>query len=324
MRRVIAEAEVGDHVLGDDPTADRLENRAAELLGKERALFFPSGTMANQAAIHLQTRPGTQVLVMLGAHVLHYEEGGAAAWSGVQMREVGAGPGELDLNGFLDALQPASRYTPEVSLVCLENTHNSGGGRILPLEGMKKVGERARELGIPVHLDGARLANAAVGSGISLPEWTSVADTVMVSLSKGLGAPIGSILAGSAEMMERGWRLRRRLGGAMRQVGILAAAGLYALEHNFARLGEDHRRARELAEAVNEIRGLHADPPQTNIVMIHVAEELGEASDFAATLARRGVLLAPFGGRRIRAVTHLDVDDHGIAHAIEVLGSEAR
>jgi len=318
MRRVIAEAEVGDAVLGDDPTVDRLEREAAELLGKEAALFFPSGTMANQAALHILARPGTEVLVQSGAHVVHYEEVAAAALVGVQLRALEPADAE-GAESVHAACGSPSRYLPEVSLLCLENTHNRRGGTVLPVERMAAMAEAARSHHLPVHLDGARLPNAAVAANLPMSAWAQHADTVMLSLSKGLGAPIGSILAGTRAAMEVGWRVRRRLGGGMRQVGLLAAAGLYALRHNLQRLADDHRRAARLAAGIEAIEGLDVLPPETNIVMIDVAPDRGPAERLADTLREQGVLITAFGPQRLRAVTHLDVDDDAIDTAVRVI-----
>jgi threonine aldolase len=324
MRRAIAEAEVGDAVLGDDPTVAELERFAAELLGKERSLFFPSGIMANQVAILLQAAPGTEVVIDSLGHILNYEEAAAAAIGGVQLRSVFTATGLLTAADVAAAIRPASPYLPRTSLVCLENTHNSAGGRVLAPEQMRHVVEVARERGISVHLDGARLPNAAVATGIPMKEWAALADTVMISLSKGLGAPVGSILAGTAQAMEQGWRLRRRLGGGMRQAGLLAAAALFALERNLQRLSEDHARAATLAAAADSLQGLSADAPETNIVMIDLVRDDLEASAVLAALADRGVWMTQFGARRIRAVTHLDVDDEGVARAISALEQAVR
>jgi threonine aldolase len=319
MRRAIAEAEVGDDVLGDDPTARALEVLAARTLGKERALFFPSGIMANQTAILIQSRPGVEVLVDADAHVLHYEEGAAAAWGGVHLRGIPSIDGILDLDALAANLRPASRYLPESTLLCLENTHNIAGGRIMPVDVLAKAAGLARSAGLSVHLDGARLPNASAAAGEPMREWAQHADTVMISLSKGLGAPIGSVLAGSEESIERAWRVRRRLGGAMRQVGILAAAGIYALENNMMRLNDDHERATRLAAEVGEIHGMTTNLPDTNIVMIDLDPSFGSAADIALELERYGVLVSTFGRYRLRAVTHLDVDDAGIETAIGAL-----
>lgn len=315
MRRVIAEAEVGDAVLGDDPSVAALEEHAAGLLGKERALFFPSGIMANQAALILLAAPGSEAVIEAGGHILNYEEGAAAAWAGVQLRAVPTETGLLTATDVEGAIRPASRYLPQTSLLCLENTHNSAGGKVLPLGEMKAVAEVAKARGIAVHLDGARLPNAAMATGQPMREWAALADTVMFALSKGLGAPVGSILAGTEAAMERAWRIRRRLGGGMRQAGLIAAAGLYALRNNFERLEDDHRRARRLAELANAVPGLSADRPDTNIVMIDIVDEGVSPLRLLEALARQGVHMTQFGPRRLRAITHLDVDDAGVERA---------
>jgi threonine aldolase len=319
MRRAIAEAPVGDAVLGDDPTVNELEAYAAELLGKERALFFPSGIMANQTALLAQGAPGTEVVIDAGGHILNWEEGGASALGGLQLRAVPTPDGLLTAEIVADAIRPRSPYVIQTSLVCLENTHNSAGGRVVPVAQMEAVAAVARERGVRVHLDGARLPNASAASGHSLAELAAPADTVMVALSKGLGAPVGSVLAGPAEVMERAWRIRRRLGGGMRQAGILAAAALYALRHNLHRLAEDHRRAREIAARAGRVEGISAPTPETNIVMLDLVDERLTPAAVLEGLERRGARLAQFGPRRLRAVTHLDVDDAAVGRAAEAL-----
>jgi len=314
MRRAIAEAEVGDAVLGDDPTAAELERYAAELLGKERALFFPSGVMANTAAILTLAAPGTEAVIDSTGHMLNWEENAAAQLGGVQFRAVFTRDGLIRPEDAAEAIRPVSPYLPQTSALCLENTHNAAGGRVLRVVQMQAVAEVARERGIRVHLDGARLPNAAAATGLPMSAWAAHADTVMVALSKGLGAPVGSILAGSGELMERAWRLRRRLGGGMRQAGILAAAGLYALRHNLARLEDDHRRADQLARRCAG-DGVAALKPQTNIVMLDLEDERLDPAALLQGLAERGVWMTQFGPRRLRAVTHMDVDDGGIERA---------
>lgn len=315
MRRVIAEAEVGDAVLGDDPSVDALERYAADLLGKERALFFPSGIMANQTALLVLAAPGTEVVIDAGGHILNYEEAAAAAWGGVQLRAVATADGLLSAGDVAAAIAPPSRYLPQTSVVCLENTHNSAGGRLLPVDWMREVVEVARERRVSVHLDGARLPNAAVATGRPMADWAALADTVMISLSKGLGAPIGSILAGADEPMERAWRVRRRLGGGMRQAGLLAAAGLYALHNNIERLTDDHRRAARLAELAAAVPGISVDSPATNIVMLDLLDPELAADRVLRWLEEQGVRMTAFGPRRLRAITHLDVDDEGVERA---------
>jgi threonine aldolase len=323
MRAAMMDAEVGDHVLGDDPTAAELERIAAELLGKERALFFPSGIMANQTAILVQTRPGVEAIVDADAHILHYEEGAAAAWGGVHLRGVPSADGLPDLNALAALLRPASRYLPESSLLCLENTHNIAGGRLMPVQVLRAAAELAHGAGRSVHLDGARLPNASVAAGEPMTGWSQHVDTVMVSLSKGLGAPIGSVLAGSDELIEAAWRVRRRLGGAMRQVGIIAAAGIYALKNNFPLLAEDHRRASRLASAAGDLPGMTCNVPDTNIVLIDLDPGYGSSAHAAAELERMGVRVTTFGPLRLRAVTHLDIDDTAIDQAIAALAQLA-
>jgi threonine aldolase len=319
MRQAMVEAEVDDDVLGKDPTADRLERRVAELMGKEEALFFPSGTQANQTAVLLHTRPGTEAICESDAHIFHYELASTAWLAGVQLFPVASDRGELDASDVSSAIRPGDRHHPVTSLICVENTHNMHGGVIVPLRAMREIHRLASGRGLPLHLDGARLWNAAAGSGVPLTDYAACADTVMVSLSKGLGCPIGSVLAGPASLMRSAWGVRKSLGGGMRQVGVLAAAGLWALDHNLGRLGEDHARAARLANGCRGIDGLQASEPDTNIVMIRVERDGVSASDISRRLAESGVLILPFGPSQLRAVTHLDVDDAGIDRALDAL-----
>lgn len=315
MRRAIAEAEVGDDVLGDDPTVVRLQQRLAKLLGKEAALFFPSGTQANQVGILLNAQPGTEAVCEANAHVFHYEFAGAATWSGVQLRQVPTTDGLLTAELARAHIRPSSRHLARTSLLCAENTHNMAGGKVMPLEVLRQLRELADEHGLPLHLDGARLWNASVATGVELSEFAAQADTVMVCFSKGLGAPIGSALAGTAEAIARAWTLRKRLGGGMRQVGILAAAALYALDNNLSKLADDHRRARRLGEFVDGLDGFSVVPPETNIIMIDVERDDLPPSSIVDFLEARGVWLMATGPKRLRVVTHLDVDDAGIERA---------
>lgn len=319
MREAIARAEVGDDALGDDPTVRSLEERVAALLGKERALFFPSGIMANETAIVVQGRPGTEAVVEASCHLVDWEDAGAAAWAGMQLRTVATDDGILTADAVRAAIRPDTPVQPLTSLVCLENTHNAAGGRVVPLDVLEEVRAVAAEHGLPVHLDGARLWNASAASGVSMRDYAATADTVMVSLSKGLGCPVGSLLAGDEATIQQGWRIRRRMGGSMRQSGLLAAAGLYALDHHLDRLTEDHRRARLLAELAASIPGIRTRTPDTNIVMMDLLPDRPDAPTLVADLARRGVRLTPFSSRRVRAVTHMDVDDDGIRTAIREL-----
>jgi len=320
MRRAMVDAEVGDDVLGDDPTVRRLERTVAELLGKEAALFFPSGIMANQTAVLVQAEPGGEVVIEADGHILNYEAGAAARWAGVQLRPVAAPDNLMTARLVRAAVRAPGRYSVKTTLICLENTHNAGGGRVLPLEAMRAIRELALELGLPVHLDGARLWNASAASGVAVRDYAALADTVMVTLSKGLGCPVGSVLAGAAATMERAWHVRRRLGGGMRQSGILAAAGLHALEHHRARLPEDHANARLLAELAARIDGVRVVEPETNIVMIDLPDRAPDAASVIGQLAGRGILFSQFGPRRLRAVTHMGVDEAGIRAAASALG----
>jgi threonine aldolase len=319
MRRAIAEADVGDDVLDKDPTADRLECRVAELLGKESALFFPSGTQANQAAVLLHTRPGTEVICEAEAHVFHYELADPAFLAGVQLHPVRSDGGRVTAEDYAPAIRPGDRHHALTSLICVENTHNMHGGVVVPLASARAIRTLAEGHDLPVHLDGARLWNAAAATGLSLADLAASADTVMVSLSKGLGCPIGSLLAGPAELIDRAWGIRKRLGGGMRQVGVLAAAGLYALDHHLESLPDDHRRARDLAAACAQTDGLDARQPDTNIVMIRIVRPDMTPEQLSAELEKRGVWIWPAGPDRLRAVTHRDVDDEGIERAAEAL-----
>jgi len=318
MRRAMADAEVGDDVLDGDPTVRRLEERVAEMLGKERALFFPTGTMANQAAVWLLSRPGTEIFVDTNAHIVHWEHAGAAALAGVQVRLVPSPGAVMDAESLRQAIRPPSPHAPLASLVCLENTHNGAGGKITPIAELRALSAVAREHGLPVHLDGARLWNASVASGTPLGDFAACADTVMVSFSKGLGAPVGAALAGSRDAIERCWMIRKRFGGGMRQSGILAAGALHGLDRHLARMPEDHARARRLADAVDGVAGARVVPPDTNIVMVDLRAGVS-AFELVKAAADRGVLLTPWSATRIRAVTHLDVDDRAVKRAGQVV-----
>ena len=321
MRQAMAVAEVGDDVLDGDPTVRRLEARVAELLGKERALFFPSGTMANQAAIWLLAPRGSEVLVDADAHVVHWEFGATAAICGVQVRPVAPRAGRLvvDAAALEAAARPPASGGPRLGLVCVENTHNGAGGVVTGVDDLAAVGALARRLGAPLHLDGARLWNAAVATGAPIDALARPADTVMVSFSKGLGAPVGAVLAGSAAAMADAWTVRKRLGGGMRQSGILAAGALHGLDHHWPRLADDHARARTLAAAVAGRGGVTVVPPDTNILMIDLPS--ADAARVAARAAEQGVLVSTWSPTRLRAVTHLDVDDAAVRGAADVLAA---
>jgi len=328
MRRAMAEAEVGDDALGDDPTTRRLEARVAELLGKESALFFPSGIMANQTALAVLGSRGGEVVLDEGAHIFHYEDGAAAALSGLQLRPVASRDGIMSPRDVEAAIRSPSPYAPRTSVIALENTHLDSGGRIVPPEATRAIAEVAARHGIPLHLDGARLWHACAETGLEPVAWARYAQTVMVSLSKGLGAPVGSVLAGDRLVMEEAWRVRRRFGGAMRQSGILAAAGLHALDHHMDRLTLDHANARKLAEAVAAVDGLRVVPPTTNILLAEIVDCRLNVDELLCFLRKRGILMLKFGSFRVRAVTHLDVDSAGIARVTSAVdawrGSEER
>ena len=315
MRRAMADAEVGDDVLDGDPTTRRLERRVAELLGKGDALFFPTGTQANQTGIAMCTAPGTELVLEANAHLVHYEIAGVALLAGVQIRPVTTLDGLLTADLVRGALRPASPHVPRISAIAVENTHNAAGGRVLPVDNLRAITALAAERGLPVHLDGARLWNAAAALGLPPATLTAGVATVMVSLSKGLGCPVGSCLAFDAGRRAEAWEIRKRLGGGMRQSGILAAAGLHALDVNLPRIGDDHANAKVFAQGVAGSKAVRALPPDTNIVMLDLVRE-GDAADRAvAALASAGVLCTAFGPRRLRFITHLDVSRADVERA---------
>jgi len=311
MRAVMAGAEVGDDVYGEDPTVNRLQETAARLLGMEAALFVPTGTMANQIAVRAQTHHGDVVLAGRDAHVLRYESGAAAALSGVQIRTLGD-DGTFTADDIGAALLPRDAHNAPATLVAFENTHNAAGGSVWPIEQFETVAAAARERGLRAHLDGARLFNAVVASGIAASRWAAACDTVSFCFSKGLGAPVGSILCGDAATIERAHRFRKMFGGGMRQAGILAAAALYALEHHVDRLADDHANAHRLAEGLTALGIEVAPAPQTNIVLFHCKRDV----ELARALRERGVLVNLLRRGTFRAVTHLDVDRGAIEDAL--------
>ena len=309
MRAAIAAAPVGDDQYGEDPTVNALQQRTAELLAKEAALFVPSGTMANQVALRVLTRPGDEVVVSRESHAVWHETGGSAANAGVQFREIGH-QGRFTADEFVAAVKPRGHpIYPPTTLVEVENTHNRSGGVVFPLDESVRIGAAARERGIASFLDGARLFNAAAASHHTAAQLAEPFDLVAISLSKGLGAPVGSLLAGSRDLIERAVRYRRMFGGAMRQAGLLAAAGLHALDHHMARLVDDHDNARRLADALaaNPKVELDLATVQTNIVVFHLRPGAPDSATVVQRAAERGVLLFAFGPRTLRAVTHLDV-----------------
>ncbi|TAL11790.1 MAG: low-specificity L-threonine aldolase [Nitrospirae bacterium] len=321
MREAMATAEVGDDVFGEDPTVNRLQETAARLLGKEAALFVPSGTMANQLAVRLHTRPGDEIIVEAGAHVVRYESGAAAGLSGVQTCWLQGTRGILTVEQIEAAIRPPDYHNPPTTLICLENTHNRGGGTIYPLDPIKAIRKAAEPRGIAMHLDGARLFNAVVATGIPASEYARHFETVSFCLSKGLGAPVGSLICADRERITKLRRLRKMFGGGMRQAGILAAAGLYALDHNIARLAEDHVHAKTLAATLAGLPGLRINPDhvETNIVVFDIGETRRTADEALAALKAEGLLLVPFSPTTLRAVTHLDVSRGQIEQACAIL-----
>ena len=320
MRRAMAEAPVGDDQYGEDPTVNRLQDRVAALLGKEKALFVPSGTMSNQIALKLLTRPGDEVLVA-DAHMLWLEAGAGAANAGVLFTSIGKG-GLFTAADFRAAVKPPGHIVlPATGLVVIENTHNLGGGRVFPQADAAAICAAAHEAGIPAYLDGARLFNAAIASGRGLAELAAPFDLVSVALSKGLGCPVGSVLAGSAELIGRAVRVRRMFGGALRQSGILAAAGLYALDRHIDRLADDHANARLIAERLALLPGVDLDlaTVETNIVVIRLVEGVLDAATVVARAKEHGVLISALGPLTIRAVTHRDVARARCQEAAELL-----
>ncbi len=320
MRKAMAEAEVGDDVYGEDPTVKRLEQRIAEMLGQEAALFVPTGTMANQIALRSQTKPGDEVIIGRGAHCWRHESGALAAISGVQTQVIGT-DGMFTADEVRVAFKGDDPYVSPTRVVAVENTHNMAGGTIWDRAQTAEVVRTAHELGMAAHLDGARIWNAAIATGASERELAAGFDSVSVCLSKGLGAPAGSLVAGSRALIKACHRFRKMHGGGMRQAGILAAAGAYALDHHRARLADDHANARTLAEGLAGVAGLTVPAPQTNIVMIDVAR--APAATLVALAKDRGVLLGSAGAHRIRAVTHLDVDRDAVVRAATILAELA-
>ncbi|MBW2456770.1 MAG: low-specificity L-threonine aldolase [Deltaproteobacteria bacterium] len=307
MREAMAQAEVGDDVYREDPTVRRLEERVAQVLGKAAALFVPSGTMANQIALLYHCRPGDEVILGKAAHSVFYESGAPAAWSGALFEQVGEG-GLFTAADVAAAIKPRAYYCPRTSLVMVENTHTHGGGRVFPQTDVEAIAELARREGLGFHLDGARLWNAAAAVGRPVAELCAPCDTVSVCFSKGLGAPVGSAFCGPSPAIEAALRFRKMLGGGMRQVGVLAAAALYALEHNQERITEDHEAAQRLAAALGELPGVTVAPVDTNIVHVNLE---GDAARVAQCAEQRGVRIAAMGPGQLRMCTHLDVSGPG-------------
>ena len=319
MRKAMAEAEVGDDVYGEDPTINALQEKVAKILGKERAVFVPSGTMANQLSIKAQTQPGDEVILEASSHAYNFEGGAGAVLSGVQFFCLPGTRGILDSSQVEEAIRPFDAHFPVTRLICLENTHNRGGGSVYPIKNMSDIFKLAKSRGLLVHLDGARLWNASAASGIKPGEYAQYADSVSVCLSKGLGAPVGSLVAGSAAFIDRVHRFRKMFGGGMRQAGILAAAGIYALDHHLEKLKATHDQAKRLAFVLSGCKGVSIDPDQveTNIVIFDVSLSKKTPTQVAEVMRAKGVLIHAFGKTQIRLVTHIDVSDDDIEKAME-------
>jgi len=318
MRKAMAEAEVGDDVYGEDPTVNALQEKVAELLGKEAAIFVASGTMANQLAIKAHTQPGDELIMEATSHPYNFEGGAIAAISGVQVYCIQGVRGILNASQIEAAIRPADHHYAVTRLVCMENTHNRGGGSIYHLRNMREIFRVAKAKGLSVHLDGARLWNASVATGVTLNEYAQCADSVSVCISKGLGCPVGSLVAGSKEFVDRVHRFRKMVGGGLRQAGILAAAGIYALDHHVDRLKEDHDNAKRLALGLKEIRGIAVNPDhvETNIIIFGVAGTGMTSPAVRDAMKNEGVLMNALPGNEIRVVTHLDVTRDDIDKAL--------
>ena len=309
MRAAMQAAEVGDDVFHEDPTVQRLEEHVASILGKEAALFVPSGTMSNQICVKVHTQPGDELLCDVNCHIYRYEAGGPAILSSVTCRTLDGDNGILELSQLQDKIRPLDDHQVRTRLVTLENTHNRGGGKIYPLEKIQEISQWAHENGLIMHLDGARLWNAIVATGVPGAEWARFFDSVSVCFSKGLGAPVGSALVGSREFVTKARRIRKLFGGGMRQAGIIAAAALYALDHHIERLEEDHRNAQVIAQAVADTPGLQLAPAEveTNLIFAQIDADLGTAKDVAGKLKEHHILALPVGPQMMRMCTHLDV-----------------
>lgn len=321
MRQFMAKAEVGDDVFGEDPTINQLQEMMAKLTGNQSALFVASGTMGNQISINVHTQPGNEVIVEHNSHLYNYESGAPALLSGVQIMPLKGSRGCFTLEQVKQAVRPANVHHPQTALICIENTHNREGGTIFPLDEIKRISHFARENGIHMHLDGARLWNASIATGIPIKEYCQYFDSASLCFSKGLGAPVGSIIVGSYEFIHRARYYRKVYGGAMRQAGILAAAAMYAVQNNFERLKEDHRRARNLGDFIVTLPGIRIDQEtlQTNIIVFDVKDSGQSGEEVINSLAKRDVKMLTFAGTKIRAVTNLHITDNDIEHTISAL-----
>ena len=318
MRRFMCEAEVGDEQKYEDPTVNLLQDMVAELLGKDAALFLPSGTMCNEIAMRVHCRPGEEMLAHRTAHPIHFEAGGPAALAGINVQGLDGPRGQFDFAAVEAAIRPDNRHMPRSRLLWVEQTSNLGGGSVWPLEKIRAVVDVARRRGLNTHMDGARLMNAVVASGISAQQWAAHFDSAWIDFTKGLGAPVGAAIAGSREFIAEAWRCKQQMGGAMRQAGIIAAGGVYALRHHVKRLADDHAKAKRLAEGLATLPGVSVDPAtvETNIVFFDLTGSI-RAPAAVERLLSRGVRMGALGPRTIRAVTHLDVSAQAIERSLE-------
>ena len=321
MRQVVLDCEVGDEQKGEDPTTNLLCARVADLLGKEAAVFLPSGSMCNEIAIKAHTNPGDEIICDRACHILNFETGAPAALSGVMVRTLDGASGLYTADQVREAIRPASRHAPKSALLCAEQTANLGGGAVWPVEQLNAVALVAKDAGLATHMDGARLINAAVKSGMPAKVHAENFDSVWIDFTKGLGAPVGAVLAGSEEFIDRAWRLKQQMGGAMRQSGIVASMCLYALDHHVDRLSEDHDLAADLGRKISEMDLVASVMPvETNIIIFNLKDQAPMAADIAAQLEDAGVIVGAFGPRRIRVVTHLGVNAASGRALIEGLG----
>ena len=319
MRKTVLTCSVGDEQKSEDPTTIELCEKTAKLLGKEAAIFLPSGTMCNEIAIKVHTQPGEEIICEYNSHIINFETGGPSALSGVMIRALHGNNGIFDSSQVTDAIRPLSRYAPLSSLLCVEQTANMSGGAVWPLEKLDAVAATAHEAGLKTHMDGARLMNAVIKTGISAKQYGAHYDSVWIDFTKGLGAPIGAALAGSRDFIDRAWRIKQQWGGAMRQSGIVAAMCIYALDNNIDRLAEDHHLAEILSQRIGAFKKVKKVlPVETNIIIFDLMETAPTAQELTKALAKKEILIGAFGERRIRIVTHLDVN----AQSGEVLITE--
>ena len=324
MRRAMAEAPVGDEQRHEDPSVNALCDKVAALVSKESAVFLPSGTMCNEIALQVHCRPGDEVIADRSAHLIVLEAGGPAAWSGASVYPVDGRAGVYSAAQARAAIRPRNRYMPRSTLIAVEQSANLGGGTVWPVESIDALAALAAEHDLRMHMDGARLMNAVVASGVEARRFAAPFDSVWIDLSKGLGCPVGAVLAGSAAFIEEAWRVKQRMGGAMRQAGIIAAAGLYALDHNVERLAEDHENARRFAHGIATVPGIEVDPErvETNIVLFRLSDPAASSAAFAARLEEAGLRISVLG-ETLRAVTHLDVSRTDVDAAVAIVGETA-